>query len=138
MRNHAASEGLQELLQIESAGTGSWHVGNPPDRRAQKITLQHGIDITGQRARQFDPHDFQRFDFILAMDRQNLIDVTRMADADYAGTLKLFLDFAPGQTSGDVPDPYYGGEDGFTQVLEMLDVGCTGFIRHLRTIGRLG
>ncbi len=124
-------------LHIESAGTGSWHVGNPPDRRAQSIADSRGIDISAQRARQIELQDFEKFDFLLAMDRQNLVDVKRMAGPGYAGVLKLFLDFAPGFEGGDVPDPYYGGEDGFAQVLDMLDSGCSGFIRHLQSLGRL-
>ncbi|MBZ0216389.1 MAG: low molecular weight phosphotyrosine protein phosphatase [Fimbriimonadaceae bacterium] len=137
LRTRAASEGFLDALEIESAGTGSWHVGNPPDRRAQKIARSRGIDISRQRARQIHPDDFQRFDFILAMDHRNLQDIERLAGPGNECVMRLFLDFALGLPGADVPDPYYGGEDGFLQVLDMLDAGCAGFVQHLRDTGRL-
>lgn len=137
LRAWATGEGLASVLDIDSAGTGSWHVGNPPDRRAQKATQSRGIDISRQKARQIRASDVERFDYILAMDKQNLGDVARLAGANYEGTLRLFLDFAPEMKGAEVPDPYYGGEDGFNQVLEMLDAGCIGFLNHLRRSKRL-
>ncbi|WOI53411.1 low molecular weight protein-tyrosine-phosphatase [Parvularcula sp. LCG005] len=113
---------------IDSAGTGGWHRGNPPDRRMIAAARARGLDLTGQRARQVDVGDFYVFDFILAMDSQNFADLQDLAPRDGTASLHKFLDFANG---GDVPDPYYGGADGFETVLDLLEEASDGFIRYL-------
>lgn len=116
MRARAAARGVE--LSLSSAGTGDWHAGSPPDPRMQAAAAARGYDISGLRARQVERADFARFDFVLAMDRGNLADLRRLAPkGGLAPELML-----PG--GGDVPDPYYGGEDGFDQVLDLLEGAC--------------
>lgn len=98
---------------LDSAGTGDWHVGNPPDRRAQAEARRRGTDISDLRARQLVCEDFYRFDLILAADRDNLDDARAIAPADATARLMLMLDLVPGRTGEAVVDPYYGGEEGF-------------------------
>lgn len=109
---------------VDSAGTGFWHVGDSPDRRSIAVARQHGIDISDQRARQFQPADFERFDRILVMDTQNRQDVLRLARHDgHRAKVQLILDqLHPGQDRS-VPDPYYD-DDGFEAVFRMLDAAC--------------
>ncbi len=109
---------------VDSAGTGFWHTGELPDRRSIAVARKYGIDITGQRARQFHPDDFERFDHILVMDTQNYRDVLRLAKADeHREKVRLILDLShPGQER-NVPDPYYD-DDGFEEVFRMLDAAC--------------
>jgi protein-tyrosine phosphatase len=117
---------------VDSAGTGNWHVGQGPDPRSVAVAEQNGIDISGQRARQFRADDFDRFDYILVMDAQNLRDVLRHAKTDeHRSKVRLMLDYThPGQNRG-VPDPYYD-DDGFTEVYQLLDAACERLIEELR------
>ncbi len=112
--------------QIDSAGTGGWHVGDPPDRRAVAECRSHGIDISGLRARQVTPQDFRHFDLICAMDRSNLRALRDMAPADARAELCLYLDFAPEFAGQDVPDPYYAG--GFDGVFGMVSAAARGLV----------
>ncbi len=98
---------------MDSAGTGNWHVGNPPDRRAQGVARRHGIDIADYRARQVRPADFRRFSHIFALDPDNLADLRRIAPADATAELRLLMDMVPGHEGTGVRDPYYGDEAGF-------------------------
>lgn len=109
---------------VDSAGTGFWHTGELPDRRSIAVARKYGIDITNQRARQFRPDDFDRFDRILVMDTQNRRDVLRHARNDeHRAKVQLILDYLyPGQEE-NVPDPYYD-DDGFEEVFRMLDAAC--------------
>jgi protein-tyrosine phosphatase len=118
--------GLQDRFAIDSAGTGAWHVGNPPDPRSIGVAGRHGIDITGQRARQVRPEDFHRFGTIVAMDRDNLAALEAKAGASSV-TLRLLLDEPP----QDVPDPYYGGPDGFEEVYRMIRSGGEALLARL-------
>ncbi|MES0883769.1 low molecular weight protein-tyrosine-phosphatase [Roseibium sp. SCP14] len=118
--------GLTDSFEIDSAGTGAWHVGNPPDPRSIEIASKHGIDISGQRARQVEEFDFERFDTILAMDRNNLASLKLMAGHGKA-KVRLFLN-APAQ---DVPDPYYGGPDGFEDVYQLVRAGGQKLLEDL-------
>lgn len=106
-------------FRIDSAGTGGWHAGSAPDPRSVAIAQRHGIDISAQQARKVRPEDFAEFDLILGMDRSNVDDLRRMAPAEQAGRIHLFLDFATGRVR-DVPDPYYGGAEGFADVYRMI------------------
>jgi protein-tyrosine phosphatase len=100
-------------VKLDSAGTGDWHVGNPPDRRAQAVARANGADISTLRARQLDLNDYDRFDLILAADHSNLQDVRAMAPPHHRARLALMLDMVPGREGAALADPYYGGEENF-------------------------
>lgn len=108
-------------LQIDSAGTHAYHVGEPPDPRAIEAALNRGIDIGDQRARAVETSDFKNFDLILAMDHDNLELLKKIQPRDSRATLRLFMSFSHRSPAGTVPDPYYGGEDGFEEVLDLLE-----------------
>lgn len=109
----AAAQDAGLDIEVDSAGTGSWHVGNPPDARAIAVARRHGVDISGLRARQVTPGDFTRFSHVFALDRNNLAELRRLAPADASAELALLLDLVPGRERQAVADPYYGSEDGF-------------------------
>ena len=132
-REHAQRAGLLGEILIESAGIGDWHVGEPPDKRAIAHARRRGYDLGALRARQVTREDFARFDFILAMDRRNLRDLKTLEPDDYDGHLGLFLDFAPHLGLREVPDPYYGGAEGFETVLELTERASEGLLAHIRT-----
>lgn len=113
-------------LRIESAGLGDWHVGDPPDERAQQHARNRGYDLSAQRARQVRPRDFEEFDLILAMDRGHLHALERMAPPGHRAKIRLF---AAGQ---DVPDPYDGGPEGFEHVLDLVEARCRALIDEMR------
>jgi protein-tyrosine phosphatase len=123
-------------IEIDSAGIGDWHIGEPPDRRAQAAARRRGVDMSTIRARQFVHDDFALFDLILAMDRQNLAELRRRAPAQYRERVRLFLEFAPELETHDVPDPYYGGEAGFEQVLDLTEHAARGLLAHLASLVR--
>jgi protein-tyrosine phosphatase len=100
-------------LVVDSAGTGNWHAGDPPDPRARAAAKRHGADISGLRARQVRPDDFRRFDYVLALDCQNLADLEAIAPADATAHLGLLMDLVPGREGGSVADPYYGDDRDF-------------------------
>lgn len=110
---------------IDSAGTGGWHAGELPDKRSIAIAKKHNIDITNQRARQFKVTDFDTFDYIYAMDNSNYKDILNLAPNDKAKSkVKIILNELFPEENIDVPDPYYGGADGFENVFNMLDQAC--------------
>ncbi len=110
---------------IDSAGTGHWHVGNPPDSRSVQIAKKRGLDISNLRGRQFSKKDFTDFDYIYVMDNQNYRDVLDLAQDDNSkAKVKLILDELFPDENVDVPDPYYGLQDGFEKVYDMLDQAC--------------
>ena len=111
LRAEAAARGV--AVDVDSAGTGGWHVGEPPDRRARAVARRHGVDIDAYRARRVTADDFRRFDHVVALDRANLADLSRLAPADATARLSLLLDHLPGRAGEDVADPYYGGPEGF-------------------------
>ena len=122
---------LSRAIEVDSCGTGGWHVGEPPDKRATAEALNRGYDLSTLRARQFSPADFQQFDYILGMDRQNLADLRAMCPTDYPGHLGLFLEFAAGSDVQEVPDPYYGGGAGFTRVLDLVERATEGLLLEI-------
>jgi protein-tyrosine phosphatase len=133
MAHHVARAGLAQRILVDSAGTGGWHVGEPPDGRAAAEARRRGIAMEST-ARQFHPEDFARFDLILAMDRDNLREIARLApDDDAREKVRLLRSFDPG-ARGDlaVPDPYFGGPEGFADVFELVDAACRGLLDHLR------
>jgi protein-tyrosine phosphatase len=124
LRTLAGREGID--VHIESAGIGRWHVGCAPDERAQHHAKGRGYDLSALRARQVEPFDFERFDLILAMDRGHLKALERMAPPKRRARIRLF---APDR---DVPDPYYGGPEGFEEVLDLVEAACRDLIRELK------
>jgi protein-tyrosine phosphatase len=115
----AEERALSHLFLLDSAGTGGWHAGSAPDPRSVAIAAKHGIDITRQSARRVAPEDFEAFDLMLGMDHSNLEELRRMAPAGALSHIHLFLDYA-GVGLHDVPDPYFGGPDGFADVYRMI------------------
>lgn len=126
-----AERGLSQVIAVDSCGTGDWHVGSAPDPRAVAAAGRRGYDLGRLRARQVRPEDFDSFDYILAMDRDNLEDLEAICPASFPGHLGLFLEFAKGSPSRDVPDPYYGGESGFDRVLDLIESASFGLLREL-------
>ena len=138
MRRLVEDAGLADRISVESAGTGAWHAGNPPDRRATVAARRRGIALAGA-ARQVTPEDFRDFDLLIAMDRENLRDLLALAP-DEAGSekVRLLREFDPASEGDlDVPDPYYGGDDGFEHVLDLVEAACRGLLDALRADGRL-
>ncbi len=133
MRARVREAGLEDEVVIDSAGTGAWHAGHPPDARATAEAAARGVRMEG-RARQFAPDDFDRFDLVLAMDESNLADLRAIApDAGARGRVRMLREFDPAEPDDRaVPDPYYGGPDGFAEVFDMVDAACAGLLDHLR------
>jgi protein-tyrosine phosphatase len=123
-------------LEIDSAGTAGYHVDEPPDRRTRQAASRRGYDMSALRARVVEPKDFEYFDLILAMDRENLRALERRAPAHAHDRLRLFLEFAPEAGVSEVPDPYYGGPNGFEDVLDLIEAASRGLIEHLRRQSR--
>ncbi len=121
---------LGKRIDVDSAGTGAWHVGQPPDPRAIEAAQRHGCDIEPLRARQVLVEDFDHYDYILAMDSANLRELQAMCPAQFGGTLCRFLEFA--DRSEDVPDPYYGGEDGFDHVYQLCEAASRGLLQRIQ------
>jgi protein-tyrosine phosphatase len=132
LRDLLAREAPDLEVEIDSAGIGSWHIGEPPDERALAAARRRGLDMSRLRARQIASEDFARFDFILAMDRTNLADLRHRVPARYRERVRLFLEFAPELGVEDVPDPYYGGEAGFEEVLDLAEQAARGLLSHIR------
>ena len=133
---HLVSEaGLAEKFEIESAGTGAWHVGERPDARAEMVANQHGVEL-GSRARQITEDDVGQYDYVIAMDRENLRNIQRMADATGSeAAIHLLREFDPeGGEGAEVPDPYYGGASGFETVYEMVHRSCRVLLDRLRSV----
>ena len=128
----AKNEHLNLNLSIDSAGTASYHIGNAPDERMQQKANDHGLDISNQRARQFTVTDFDEFDYIFAMDNSNKADILALSRNETdKEKISLFLSLSNYNDNLNVPDPYYGGEQGFENVYQMLDVTCDKFIETL-------
>lgn len=141
MRHLVREGGFEAFVSIDSAGTGDWHVGEPRDKRSAEVGRRRGIPLSG-RARHFEADDFERFDYVLAMDRQNRANLLKLAPDEAARTkVHLLRHFDPSIAAGDVddlegddevPDPYYGGPDGFDHVFDICLAACTGLLAHLR------
>ena len=128
----AADAGMAEAVAADSAGTHGYHVGEPPDLRAQKAAARRGYDLSALRARTIEDADFQRFDLILAMDQEHYATLSRVAGAAAGHKLKLMMSYARRFKERDVPDPYYGGPQGFERVLDMLEDAAKGLLESLR------
>ncbi|WP_346798804.1 low molecular weight protein-tyrosine-phosphatase [Halomonas sp. Bachu 37] len=123
--------GMQHEVSVDSCGIGPWHVGKGPDARAREAALRRGIDIGTLRARQLAPVDFDEFDYLLAMDHDNLSALQAQQPAGSKARVELFLNYADTAEKA-VPDPYYGGEQGFETVLDLIEEASEGFIAHLQ------
>ena len=124
-------KGLIDAIRIDSAGTGAWHAGEPPDERAQAAALERGYDLSNQRARQIRDSDFDQFDLILAMDHANYMDLREQCPYPELHKIKMFLSFASGAVEEEVPDPYFGHGDGFQHVLDLAENASEGLLAHL-------
>jgi protein-tyrosine phosphatase len=125
LRDLARKVGMD--IHVESAGTGDWHVGQPPDERAQRCASSRGYDLSAQRARQVRTRDFEDFDLIVAMDRGHLAMLQAQCPREHRGKLRMLV------KGRDVPDPYYGGAEGFERVLDMVEAGCLSLLHEIKT-----
>ncbi|KPJ31910.1 phosphotyrosine protein phosphatase [Burkholderia multivorans] len=132
MRHQVDAAGLADHIEIDSAGTGDWHVGEPPDTRAQAAARTRGYDLSTLHARQVSADDFERFDLLLAMDEANLAELRRRCPPAHRDKVRLLMEFAPGATETEVADPYFGGAQGFEQVLDQVERACGGLLDTLR------
>lgn len=139
MRHLVKQAGLEHAIAVDSAGTGAWHVGEAPDRRSQVVGKRRGIPLGGQ-ARQFKSADFSRFDYVLAIDRDIQAELADLAPSPEArAKIHLLRAFDPASPrDADVPDPYYGGPEGFEHVFDLCEAACRGLLDHLRRNHGLG
>ncbi|WP_063550000.1 low molecular weight protein-tyrosine-phosphatase [Burkholderia territorii] len=133
MRHQVDAAGLADRITIDSAGTGDWHVGEPPDTRAQAAARTRGYDLSALRARQVSAADFERFDLLLAMDEANFAELRRRCPPEHRDKVRLLMEFAPGATETEVADPYFGGAQGFEAVLDQVERACAGLLETLRS-----
>jgi len=131
-RHFVQQASLQHQIEADSAGTHDYHIGHPPDQRAQAAALQRGYDLSPLRARQVSREDFRVFDYVLAMDRENLRVLQRLRPPQVDRNPLLFLEFSSAGKVEDVPDPYYGGPQGFEHVLDLVEDAAQGLLRHIR------
>ena len=127
---------LKEHVLIDSAGTHAYHIGETPDTRATQAAAGRGIDLTRQRARRIKAEDFAHFDYVLAMDNSNLDDLLSICPQQHQEKVRLFLEFSSDLEQRDVPDPYYGGSQGFERVLDLVEEGARGLLEDIQK--RLG
>ena len=130
-RERVKRAGWSNQIAVASAGTGDWHVGEPPDRRAIAHAAKRGYDMRAQRARQIRADDYARFNWILTMDRANLREVSALRPVGHEGHVGLFLDLAPELGVREVPDPYYGGADGFERVLDLIEAASDSLLDRI-------
>ncbi|APG92851.1 low molecular weight protein-tyrosine-phosphatase YfkJ [Sinorhizobium americanum] len=130
MRELASRNGYGDVVSVDSAGIGAWHIGHSPDRRSIAVAKAHGIDISPLRGRQIDAADLAAFDLILGMDSRNVAELRGLASPETARKVHLFMAFATGR-SDDVPDPYYETADAFEALYQMLEAGCSSLLAKL-------
>ena len=133
-RSMVESRGLSGQILVDSAGTGDWHLGHAPDRRTSAQAAERGYDMSDLRARLVEPKDFEQFDYIIGMDHENISNLMLIRPADYTGHVELFLSFSQNPENRDqrvVPDPYYGGENGFALVLDLVEDAAAGLLNHI-------
>ena len=131
-RARVEEAGLEQHILIDSVGTHDYHIGGPPDQRTQRAASQRGYDLSGLRGRQVEVADFTRFDYVLAMDNANMAILYRLCPQTQRDRLGLFLEYANRHKEREVPDPYYGGEDGFERVLDMVEDAAAGLLQHIQ------
>lgn len=132
MRRQVQEAGLAETVAIDSAGTGNWHLGEAPDARAQQAAKARGYDLSALRARQIEAVDFERFDLVLAMDAANLAELHKRCPPQHREKVRLLMEFASDPSARDIADPYFGGAQGFEQVLDQCENACRGLLGSLR------
>lgn len=130
-RKKVQEMGLDALIDIDSAGTANWHTGKSPDSRSICFAKRRGYDLTALRARQVTVEDFHQFDYILAMDNENLTNLRALKPHSFQGHLGLFLDYAREVAIQEVPDPYYGGDEGFDHVVDLIETASLGLLKEL-------
>lgn len=130
-RNLVRERGLEDLIEIDSAGTHAYHVGEMPDRRSMQVAKNRGIEMTDLRARKVDFGDLYEFDYILAMDEANYQNLMEMALPEHHDKIQMFLDYAPEVEEREVPDPYYGGPQGFEHVFDLVQQASEGLLEHI-------
>ena len=123
---------MEDKIEIDSVGTGSWHVENPPDTRSQGFAAQRGYDISNQRSRLINNLDVIESDYLLAMDTDNILTLQKLIPEEMQNKLFRFLEFAPHLNQLDVPDPYYSGPDGFDLVLDLIEDASEGLLMHIK------
>jgi len=128
---------IEERFFLDSAGTHAYHVGEPPDLRAQQAALERDIELNNLRARKVVMGDFEDFDYLLAMDDDNYATLMEACPEEYKDKISYFLDYAPHLDTREVPDPYYGGQYGFERVLDMIEAASVGFLNTLRKTGSI-
>jgi len=131
-RKIVADEGLEETVRVDSAGTHAYHTNEPPDRRAQQAAERRGFSLADIRARRLREKDFEEYDYILAMDEDNLHIVREVQISEHSAELRLFMEFAEDNHMTEVPDPYYGGTAGFERVLDLVEEASRGLLETLR------
>ena len=127
-RHVVKERNLQDVIKIDSAGTHAYHIGESPDSRSQATAKSRGVDLSAQRARKAESTDFVRFDYVIAMDRSNYENLKVLASPVQQERLHLFMDFTTAWDNAEVPDPYYGGGDGFTNVFDMVKSASEGLL----------
>lgn len=130
-RSLLAREALESRVHVDSAGTAAYHVGSPPDQRAREAALRRGIDLSMIRGRQAEPVDIETFDYVLAMDQENHANLLAIA-GEHGHKVDLFMAYSSNFDESEVPDPYYGGPNGFEWVLDMIEDASEGLLRELR------
>lgn len=130
-RHIAKQRGVLSMFTVDSAGLSSWHVGHPPDERAREALARRGAEISELRARRVVAADFEKYDLILAMDRSIRQSLLKIAPAEHEAKIGLFLDYAPNLCVREIPDPFFGEEDGFDYVCQLIDAACRGLIISL-------
>jgi protein-tyrosine phosphatase len=133
-RRTVAAESLDFALDIDSAGTHAFHIGEPADPRARRAAEIRGVDLSRKRARRVAVEDFARFDLVLAMDELNRVTLLELCPPEHRDRVRLFLEFAPQLGRVDVPDPYYGGSNGFEYVLDLVEEASHGLLEHVRQV----
>ena len=123
--------GLEDFFRIVSCGTGSWHIGKMPDSRAIEAAAKRGYSLNHIRARKMQIKDFDDFDYFVAMDRENLKEIEKLCPEKFCGNVVLFSSFIKNSRLVDVPDPYYGGERGFDEVIDMIELGASDFLKSI-------
>lgn len=130
-RKLLVSEDLASRVHVDSAGTAAYHVGSAPDQRAREAALRRGVDLAAIRGRRVEPADLETFDYVLAMDRENHAELLAIA-GEHGHKVRLFMEYAAVFDESEVPDPYYGGPNGFERVLDMIEDASEGLLRELR------
>ncbi len=131
-RNLVQSEGLGDFINIDSAGTHAYHVGEPPDGRAQQTAIGRGVDLSDLRARKAVEEDFAHYDYILVMDQDNYHSLSAICPGGMEWKIGLFLDYAPNLKTREVPDPYYGGSKGFDYVFDLVEAASEGLLNDIK------